>query len=234
MAVSKAVHGCETHAHLHTCRVSCTLSMLQLTWQAARGFRQGLHDGHENAPGPSCGGGHGRSNEPFGKRQAIRQPQSAFAKRLDKECGYSLPEPGLLKPLQAHGRASSCFAFLHFPSSLVSGQLWLVSWPGMTQSGWLGLSALRRLCLRHACVVLELRYRVCSTWCTDCTCDSCLASEFGIQQHSVRLCRNDSLKCERHARGFMSATLPCARYHASHGIRVMEGCKEGSHRSTPS
>ena len=69
------------------------------TWLAAGILAEGVHDGHEDAASPGCGGGHGGCNEGLSKAQAIGQAQGALAESTNKERGHPLAQASLLEAL---------------------------------------------------------------------------------------------------------------------------------------
>ena len=69
------------------------------TWLAAGILAEGVHDGHEDAASPGCGGGHGGRNEGLSKAQAIGQAQGALAKSTHKKRGHPLAQASLLEAL---------------------------------------------------------------------------------------------------------------------------------------
>ena len=69
------------------------------TWLAAGILAERVHDGHEDATSPGCGGGHGGCNEGLSKAQAIGKAQGALAKGTHEERGHPLAKTSLLKAL---------------------------------------------------------------------------------------------------------------------------------------
>ena len=73
----------------------------QRTRLAARGKREGVDDGHEDAAGTSSGGGHGGRQAGLCNAQPVCQAQRALSACCHKQIGHPLPQTSLLEALHA-------------------------------------------------------------------------------------------------------------------------------------
>ena len=70
-----------------------------LTGFTAGSQGQRVDDGHEDASGPGCRGGHGGCQKGFRNAEAIGKAQSALPTRCHKQIRHSLTQACLLKTL---------------------------------------------------------------------------------------------------------------------------------------
>lgn len=86
------------HLELRLDQIGAQLLGGWVTRLAPRREREWLDDGKEDPTGPGRGAGHGRRNEGLADGQAVRQPQRALPKPLDKVGSNTITETGLDEP----------------------------------------------------------------------------------------------------------------------------------------